>query len=139
MRSLTFILMAVTMTGCTLAPGKPAPEPPTIVIRNSCARDLSRVVLKEPREEGKLVSMGSISPVLRSAPFVYRRASNPPPMLRTMKVVWTEAGGATHEAILSLDAVLKKATGAADEALVFHLQPGGRVSVYLDRIVLDGW
>ena len=104
------------------------------MIRNSCARDLSTVTLKEPRVDGQRVSMGSISPVLRSSPFVYRRPASPPPLLRRMKVVWTEDGGQAYQKEVDLTAVLKQATGAQDEALVFDLRPGGAVQVYLSRI-----
>ncbi len=139
MRIILFSLFVVVFSGCTLFPSKPAVEPPTVVIRNSCARDLSTVILKEPRVDGQRVSLGSISPVLRSAPFIYRRPSDPPPMLRRIKVVWTENGGQTHQRTVDLEPVLKQATGEPDEALVFHLQPGGRVSAYLDRVTLSAW
>lgn len=139
MRIIPFSLLVLVLSGCTLLSSKPVVEPPIIVIRNSCARDMSTVILKEPREEGQLVSIGSISPVLRTAPFVYRRPSDPPPLLRVIKVVWTEAGGQTYEQTVALESVLKQATGEPDEALVFHLQPGGRVSTYLDRVALNVW
>jgi hypothetical protein len=134
MRIITFSLFMTLLTGCSMFSSRSAAEPPTLVIRNSCARDLSAVTLKEPRIDGQRVSMGSISPVLRSAPFVYRRPHNPPPLLRRMKVVWTEEGGQAYQKEVDLTAVLKQATGAQDEALVFDLRPGGIVQVYLSRI-----
>jgi len=134
MRIITFSLFMILLTGCSMLSSQPAAEPPTIVIRNSCFRDLSTVTLKEPRVDGQRVSMGSISPVLRSSPFVYRRPASPPPLLRRMKVVWTEEGGQAYQKEVDLAAVLKQATGAQDEALVFDLRPGGIVQVYLSRI-----
>lgn len=139
MRIILVSLFVVTLSGCTLLPSKPVIEPPIIVIRNSCARDLSTVILKEPRVDGQRVSLGSISPVLRSAPFVYRRPSDPPPLPPSIKVVWTAAAGPTHEQIVSLEGTLKQATGEPDEALVFHIQPRGMVSVYLARGISVGW
>ncbi|MFC1766846.1 hypothetical protein ACFL6U_32820 [Planctomycetota bacterium] len=134
MRILTCSVLLMIQTGCTLMPGKRAPEPPIIVIKNSCSVDFAEVILKEPRDQGGLVSMGSVSPVLRQAPFVYRRPTDPPPLLPKLKIIWTTRSGRTYTDIVDLKTVLHAATGEPDEALILDIQRAGRVQVYIDRL-----
>ena len=133
MRILMICVIAM-LAGCALGPQKKGPEPPTIIIRNSCHNHLSQVVLKEPRAEGRPVSMGAVSPILKNSQFVYPRPTDPPPLLRLMKAVWTEDRGQTYMDYVSLDAILKEATGEPDEALVFDFFPRGEIKVYLERM-----
>jgi heat shock protein HslJ len=112
-------------------------EPPMIMVRNSTGTDLEEVSLSEAAGGGNVSRYGSVSPVPRGASQVVGRGTDPRQFPRTINLEWIDDQGSRHSRELSLKKVLRTATGAQGEALVFDIHPQGDVDVYLERPALS--
>jgi hypothetical protein len=112
-----------------------APEPRFIVIRNATGRDLAAVSIQEAGKPLKdAVRMGSISPLLRGRATIIERQTAAEPLPDAALVNWTDPQRGMSQAEVSLREPLRRATGAADEALVFDIQSPGRVRVTVEVV-----
>jgi heat shock protein HslJ len=126
----------LVVTACSSLPVSTGAEPPMIMVRNSSGTDLTEVSLSEAAG-GSSSRYGSISPVPRGASQVFGRGTNPRQFPRTVNLEWIDDQGSRHSRELSLKKVLRTATGAKGEALVFDIRPQGDVDVYLERPLLS--
>jgi len=110
-------------------------EPRLIVIRNATGRDLASVSIQEAGKPFKdAIRIGSISPLTRGGGAIIERQSGSPPLPDAALVMWTDARRVVRRAEVSLRRALGRATGAANEALIFDLQPFDRVRVSVEVV-----
>lgn len=131
---LAGLLLWVGFTvGCVSTRSGPAPEPPVIVIRNSCSQDLRSVILSETRVgTHDLVRYGEIAPVPMGASQVFVRPSKTQPLPSAILIAWQTAEGRQFGQSLILERVLEKAKGSANESLVFEILDEKRAQVFLE-------
>jgi hypothetical protein len=119
--------------GCALMPQAPRAEPASIFVKNVSGGHLRWVTLTEARKKsGQSVRLGTISPVPAGTSQGMGRRSDPPPLPLWVEVRWADAHGQQYGSEVSLEAILKKATGAPNEALVFRIYARGNLEVVLE-------
>ncbi|MHC4972743.1 MAG: hypothetical protein ACYTG3_10460 [Planctomycetota bacterium] len=112
------------------------PEPGKIALSNATGEVLQSMTVGEAREEGDTspLRLGRIAPAFPGRPFVFVRRPDAERLPKRAQVSWQLRSGAVGSRTVDLGEVLKRATGAPDEALFFELRPGGRVVVFLGRV-----
>ena len=133
---LSALLIPIGVSGCTGVLGGKRLEPSIVVVYNHSGANLQRVSLSETREKvGQSVRLATISPVLMGTTQMLVRPADPPPLPLRVDVSWIDAYGNSYSRQVSLSGVLKGATGASDEALVFSIGPRG----VLEVARVEGW
>ena len=108
------------------------PEPGAVAIHNASGEHLQQVVLKAARvKPGQPVRLGSVSPVPMGTTQQFGRRTDPPPFPLWVEVGWMNALGQVYSAEISLAEVLKRATGAPGETLVFVIHVRGRLEAMI--------
>ena len=119
--------------GCALMPQARHAEPGSILVKNMSGGHLRWVTLTEARTKpGQTVRLGTISPVPAGTSQGMGRRTDSPPLPLWVEVRWADAHGQQYRSEVSLEEVLKKATGAPDEALVFRIYARGNLEVVLE-------
>lgn len=132
-----FLVFAFVVSACSSLPISREAEPSVIMVRNSTGADLAEASLSEAAGGGVASRYGSISPVPRGASQVFGRPTDPRQFPRTVNLEWIDVQGSRHSRELSLKKVLRTATGAKGEALVFDILPLENVDVYLEQTALS--
>lgn len=128
------LIVAAFVPSCSTLPFGGGKEPPVIVVRNRSGADIDTVSLREKsRSQGRAVRFGSLSPVPSGVSQSYVRPTNPPRFPREVTVEWVDTEGRTHQRDISLGRVLRDATGAQGEELVFEIGPFEDVLVSLEN------
>ena len=125
------IILLCLVSGCASLAGL---QPGVIAIRNLSGRQAQSVSIQEDREAGSPRRVGGMSPVMQNQTYTYVRPADAKPLPARVRVVFSYAGGAERSVALDLRPALRQATGDANEAIVFELQPGGTVDAYLEHI-----
>lgn len=132
---LAAVLPLVLAAGCATSPSSSRVEPPLVAIRNATGQDLATVTVREaPDDRHQARRLGSISPLLNGAVYSIRRRPNPAPLAPRAEVRWQTRAGASDAVVVWIDDALARATGTPNEALIFHILPGGQVMVSVDPI-----
>jgi len=130
------LLIPFSVSGCMSGLGAKRAEPSIVAVYNQSGGNLTRVSLSERRETaGQSVRLATISPVLMGTTQMLVRPADPPPLPLRVDVSWIDAYGNSYSRQVSLSGVLKGATGASDEALVFSIGPRG----VLEVARVEGW
>jgi len=112
------------------------PEPGKIVLHNATGAVLKSMTVGEVGRVGdtRPLRLGRIAPAFPGRHFVFVRRPDAERLPKHAVVTWQLRSGAQRSVTVDLEEPLRKATGAADEALFFELRSGGRVVVFVARV-----
>ena len=112
--------------------GRPK-EPPYVVFINNSGADLFNVSAREVADSTEEPArLASVSPLLAGKSYTVPRDPDSKPLSSRIRVNWdTRRNGGSMSTTTSIEALMRKATGAPNEALVISLDPAGFVSVHL--------
>jgi len=146
--ALIAICAVVAAPGCARPKAWSGPEPRTIVLRNATGQDFRSIVVREhvvqyrrnpargadPAPQGpKPARVGMISPLYAGSESDIVRRDGAEPLPLDVILEWVGPSGATSSALLDLEPVLREATGAAGEELVFEVSGRGDARAYVRR------
>jgi hypothetical protein len=134
-RAIAVVVMLVAMIGCaSTSPGRPKNEPGIIALLNSTGTTLKAVRIREDRDGPGGVRLGEMSPVLPDFTYPFERATNAKALPQLLRVQWRDAADRDHSDVVEIGEILKQATGAPGEALLFEIRPSGTVSVRIESV-----
>lgn len=134
-RILLIIALPLFAMGCATSPSQSRWEPPIVAIRNVSGQDLATVTVRENlSRNNQSRRLASASPLLHGAVYSIRRQANPRPLSDEMVVMWKLRNGVSETTTVSIEDALRKRKGVGDEALIFHILPGGQVMVSVDPL-----
>lgn len=127
--------MLTALIGCASTPAtRSKSEPAIIALRNSTGGTLKSVRIREDRDSAGSVRLGEMSPVLPDFTYPFTRSSKAPALPSRVRVQWFDASSRERSEVVEIGDLLKQATGAQDEALLFEIRPGGTVDARIDRV-----
>ena len=131
----TLCFWVLGLIGCVSTPSaRPKNEPGIIAVLNSTGETLASVRLEDGRPpSGEPRRLGEMAPVMPDFTYVFARSDLAPALPPRVKVQWRDDAGREQTAILEISGVLKQATGAEGEALLFEIGSGGRVEARIER------
>ena len=133
-RLLLWSLLALAAFGCAGKRVAGATEPRLIIVRNRSGVDVTVVSLQNVGTPGTAPKrMGSVSPVPRNVSQLFYRQSTPPPLPKAVEVSWADSRGGQYARQLSLEPVIRMATGKTREALVLEIRPQGEVVAFVEQ------
>jgi hypothetical protein len=110
-------------------------EPRILAIRNNSGRQAQSIVIQDAEaSDTEPRRMGSISPVAQNLTYTFIRAKNAAPLPATVRVRFNYPREPEHSQTIDLRQVAQKATGGANEALVFEIRSDDSVTAYLDQV-----
>ena len=137
-RGLTAVVCVMWMSGCGAAANslrslRSSAEPQTIVLRNATQTDLASMTVRDGSSSPSATHrLGRVAPALSGAEVAFLRRPNAEPLPRRVVLAFQSRSRVPGALVLDLRPVLARATGSAQERLVFELATLDRAEVHLD-------
>lgn len=137
---VTVVGLIVSLSGCASTPQKSVAfpekhEPRILAVRNTSGRQAQSIVIQDAQAaDNEPRRMGSISPVAQNITYTFIRAKDAAPLPASVRVRYSYPREPEHTQTIDLRDVAQKATGGANEALVFEIKPDQTVAAYLDQV-----